>query len=157
MKPEEMRAMREELGLTQEQLADKLDVHRITVSRWENGTLDIEHRTRLAMEHLTRKRTHEGKLLGRHTDGLLPQAHSPDILITKRKPRKHSVVIGFRLDADVAMKLEEMARQRGIKASTAAGIIVGDYIERHKKSLQSQSGHQPQFEGGLDEMSNGPA
>lgn len=38
MTPEEIRTLREKLGLTQAQLASKLEVAVTTVSRWENGT-----------------------------------------------------------------------------------------------------------------------
>jgi repressor LexA len=37
---EELRRLRERLGLTQEQLARELGVHRVSVARWETG----EHR-----------------------------------------------------------------------------------------------------------------
>ena len=37
MKPEDIKAIREALGLTQEALAHKLRVELATVNRWENG------------------------------------------------------------------------------------------------------------------------
>lgn len=41
MQPVEVRARREALGLSQERLADWLDVKRATVSRWETGRQPI--------------------------------------------------------------------------------------------------------------------
>lgn len=35
----EIKALREELNLTQQELADKVGVHRITVTRWELGDI----------------------------------------------------------------------------------------------------------------------
>lgn len=36
--PEEIRALRERLGLTQQQMADKIGTTNTTISRWELGT-----------------------------------------------------------------------------------------------------------------------
>ena len=41
MTPAEFLAIRQELHLTQAQLAARLDVHVLTVSRWERGTRKI--------------------------------------------------------------------------------------------------------------------
>jgi DNA-binding transcriptional regulator YiaG len=41
VKPGELQAIRDALGLTQEELADHLGVHRVTVARWESGTRAI--------------------------------------------------------------------------------------------------------------------
>lgn len=55
MTGETFRKIRKKLDLTQEQLAVRLQVHRVTVSRWESGELVIDERTKLAMEHLKLK------------------------------------------------------------------------------------------------------
>lgn len=49
----EFKSMREKLGLTQAELAKKLDVPQETLSRWENGK-GMRHPTilHLAMQHL---------------------------------------------------------------------------------------------------------
>ena len=41
VKPNELSRIREELGLTQEALADEVGVHRVTVARWESGARAI--------------------------------------------------------------------------------------------------------------------
>lgn len=41
MTPEEFRALRERLGLSQEKLARRLDVSQNTVARWESGSRKI--------------------------------------------------------------------------------------------------------------------
>jgi len=41
VKPAEMKRIRDELGLTQEELAEELGVHRVTVARWEAGDRGI--------------------------------------------------------------------------------------------------------------------
>jgi len=40
MTPAHLRAARRRLGLTQQQLADALDVHRVTVAEWERERTD---------------------------------------------------------------------------------------------------------------------
>jgi transcriptional regulator with XRE-family HTH domain len=45
----ELRQAREELNLSQSQLADRLGVSRATVNRWENGATDITSRTLIGM------------------------------------------------------------------------------------------------------------
>lgn len=49
MKPAELKEARAGLGLTQEQLATELDVHRLTFIRWEAGTHRIPLILTLAM------------------------------------------------------------------------------------------------------------
>ena len=54
--PRQVRAIRESLGMTQVELADALDKHRVTVSRWENGTCPVglsesEHLRSIAAKH----------------------------------------------------------------------------------------------------------
>jgi len=41
VKPAELKRIREALGLTQEQLADEVGVHRVTVAKWEAGDRGI--------------------------------------------------------------------------------------------------------------------
>lgn len=41
MRPGEFRRIREQLGYTQQRLADKIGAHRVTITKWERGTLDI--------------------------------------------------------------------------------------------------------------------
>lgn len=48
MKHERLRSWRESLGLTQEQAANLLGVHRVTYTRWELGTIPIKERVLLA-------------------------------------------------------------------------------------------------------------
>jgi transcriptional regulator with XRE-family HTH domain len=51
----ELKEKRNELGLTQVQLAEKLDVKPNTVARWENGVLAVPKVVSLALEALERK------------------------------------------------------------------------------------------------------
>lgn len=60
MAPQELIAYRERLELTQQELADKLGVDRVTIARWETGTRAIPVFLHLALE------TVERKLTGRH-------------------------------------------------------------------------------------------
>jgi DNA-binding XRE family transcriptional regulator len=53
MTPEQFRSAREKLKLTQQELADKLEVHRVTVVDWERGKKPILKITQLALEHLS--------------------------------------------------------------------------------------------------------
>jgi DNA-binding XRE family transcriptional regulator len=52
MKPEEMRRKRERLGLTQEELAKRLGVQRLSVIRWENGQTKISKSIDLAIRQI---------------------------------------------------------------------------------------------------------
>lgn len=49
MTGKELKAARERLGWTQEELAEALQVHPMTISEWERGVVAIERRTKLAM------------------------------------------------------------------------------------------------------------
>jgi len=52
MTPDEFRAIRKSLGLTQEALAERLGQHRITISRYERGREPIPPVVALAMQAL---------------------------------------------------------------------------------------------------------
>jgi DNA-binding XRE family transcriptional regulator len=51
----EFKAIRVHLGLTQEQLAEQLDVHRISVTRWETGVHKISTILEFAIRALERE------------------------------------------------------------------------------------------------------
>lgn len=55
MDGKQLRAIREKLGLTQAELADRLDVNRVTVARWETEAIAIDRRTELAVKFLAMK------------------------------------------------------------------------------------------------------
>lgn len=46
----DIRTIRHKLGLTQDQMAEKLGVTQATVSRFETGVLLVDRRTQLAVE-----------------------------------------------------------------------------------------------------------
>jgi DNA-binding XRE family transcriptional regulator len=48
-------AARKRLGLTQQRLADTLDVHRVTVAKWETDAEPIPRAITLALEALTHR------------------------------------------------------------------------------------------------------
>lgn len=48
MNSEELRRERKRLGLSQQELADLLDVQQRTISEWERGKVTIRHETILA-------------------------------------------------------------------------------------------------------------
>lgn len=45
-----LKEQRKKKGLTQQDLADKLDMHRTTINRMENGKQPIDKRTELAIQ-----------------------------------------------------------------------------------------------------------
>lgn len=49
MTPADLKALRAKLKWTQQQLADYLQVHKLTVSKWERGTVPIPHMVELAL------------------------------------------------------------------------------------------------------------
>lgn len=51
----DIRTIRKALGLSQAEMADKLGLTQGTVSRFENGKLELDERTRLAVEALHMK------------------------------------------------------------------------------------------------------
>lgn len=55
VEPIDLKSWRERLGLSQEQLAEKLKVARNTVNRWENGKRAIPEFLDLALETVERK------------------------------------------------------------------------------------------------------
>jgi DNA-binding XRE family transcriptional regulator len=59
MKPAELRNIRESLGLTQEQLATELGVHRLSVIRWEAGRHRIRPMLILAIGAIDQRRRKE--------------------------------------------------------------------------------------------------
>lgn len=60
MEGSELKQKRENLGLTQTELADILGVKMNTVYRWESGILSVPKSIELAMD--TVERTHKSKL-----------------------------------------------------------------------------------------------
>lgn len=54
MAPEEVKSLREELGLTQEKFAKRIGVHKITVSRWERGEMVPRGLALKALERLAK-------------------------------------------------------------------------------------------------------
>jgi DNA-binding XRE family transcriptional regulator len=55
VKPETLKEWRERLGLSQEQLAEKLKVARNTINRWENGKRAIPEFLELALKTVERE------------------------------------------------------------------------------------------------------
>jgi transcriptional regulator with XRE-family HTH domain len=55
MKADDLRRKREQLGLTQEELAKHLGVKRLSVIRWENGQTEIDKILERAMRDLERE------------------------------------------------------------------------------------------------------
>lgn len=57
MTQHDLTAFRERLELTQQQLADKLGVDRVTIARWETGTRTMPAYLHLALETVERQTT----------------------------------------------------------------------------------------------------
>lgn len=57
MTPKDLVAFRERLELTQQDLADRLGVDRVTIARWETGTRAIPAYLWLALETVERRLT----------------------------------------------------------------------------------------------------
>jgi len=60
MNAEEIKSMRKTLELTQDRLADRLGVHRITVVRWERGDTSPSGLALKALERLAKRATKKG-------------------------------------------------------------------------------------------------
>ncbi len=61
MEADELKKRREQLGMTQEQLAVALSVHVMTVSRWERGERSIPSHLPLALETVERQHKKSSK------------------------------------------------------------------------------------------------
>ncbi len=48
----ELRRIREGMGWTQEQLAKRLDIHRLTISRWEQDHVPIPRTVEMVLEKI---------------------------------------------------------------------------------------------------------
>jgi transcriptional regulator with XRE-family HTH domain len=55
MTPEELKALRASLGLTQDELAEKVGVARNTINRWEMGIRSIPEPVARLMNYLTKE------------------------------------------------------------------------------------------------------
>lgn len=66
MTPQELQDYRRRLRMSQPELARALDVHPMTISKWERGVMPIEHGTmlRLALERLAELRKEEAATHG---------------------------------------------------------------------------------------------
>ena len=56
MRRMDIRATREAMGLTKQEMADALGVHLVTIYRLEDGTIPIGKRTALAVEALAKSK-----------------------------------------------------------------------------------------------------
>jgi transcriptional regulator with XRE-family HTH domain len=54
VKAEDLKARRERMGFTQAELARRLKVNVMTVSRWERGAVNIPHTVELALKEIER-------------------------------------------------------------------------------------------------------
>ena len=55
MTPEEVKALRQAQGFTQEKFARKIGVHKLTVSRWERGEISPVGMSLKALERMARR------------------------------------------------------------------------------------------------------
>lgn len=60
MEPDELKALRERLKMTQQELADALGVKREAVTQWEMGVRPILKITELALETVKRQQRKKG-------------------------------------------------------------------------------------------------
>lgn len=56
MTADQYRAIRDKLRLTQQELADRLGVHKITIAKREGGSLPISRESELAIQSLLKSR-----------------------------------------------------------------------------------------------------
>ena len=59
--------------------------------------------------------------------------------IEARKQHKGSVVLGFRIDAQIMKGLAKIAEKRDLLASTAAKIIITDYVLNHPETKKTKT------------------
>ena len=85
-------ALRKNAGMSQEELAEKLDVSRQAISRWENGSAkpDADHLLQI------------GKLFGVTVDYLLNEAYESDNDLPKVKEQNHILHTNLTLIAIIA-------------------------------------------------------
>lgn len=118
MKPEQMQAMRKELGLTQAELASTLGVNRMAVTQWETG---IRKPSRMAVSfirHLIADRQEKGGLVSEEQ-----VSYAVDIPPAEESPP---------MDHAELRKLREVAGWTQAEFARRLGITINHYsrIER---------------------------
>lgn len=162
MEQDAIKVMRKRLGLTQRQLADKLDVDQGTVSRWERG-LEVPRPARLGALRSLLMRDDDRRALLRSI-AFVEHDVLPSTLLDARlrlvrmsvSARRHFRERGYEPDALIDMQLERYVHRDGIPDFEAflhqSGLLSGEaLLFRFARSYEGR-GHatvyQPIFEAG---------
>jgi transcriptional regulator with XRE-family HTH domain len=144
-----LREVRKELGLTQEELSENLDINRITLSRWEAGTQPVSPGPLLKWcqaleliaplnEAMVRVVNFPAELLARL------QANPEEIF--KLNPDQFENLIADRLEAmgfEVSLTGNVNLRDGGIdliaipKIRTVGAVLIGGQVKFHKQSYKT--------------------
>jgi DNA-binding XRE family transcriptional regulator len=121
--PENLKAMREQMGLGQREFADHLDVTQQTISLWEQGKRQPGRRTWTLLEqrlHTTRAEMESGPLAGA-LDPKVAESKAFAKSITLPPPRQGSPITGIELNGLAAESMDLAKAQRLLREAVRNG------------------------------------
>lgn len=121
--PENLKALREQMGLGQRAFADHLDVTQQTVSLWEQGKRRPGKRTWTLLEqklHASREELESGPLSGA-LDAKVAESKAFAKSVTLPPPRQGSPVTGIELNGLAAESMDLAKAQRLLREAVRHG------------------------------------
>jgi putative zinc finger/helix-turn-helix YgiT family protein len=125
LQPEEIRALRERLGLTQAQLEDALGLGRKTVARWEAGRV-LQQRS---LDNLLRA-------IDRLPQVLVFLAGQQSVDVPSIVDQAEAAEPSFRLPRSLSERLSKCAAEEGVDVNTLAVMILSQGVERRSLSRE---------------------